>query len=431
MAVTRAPHELSAAAAAAAIRAGRLTSLELVDACLARIAEREPEVRAWQSLDADAARAAARRRDAEPPRGPLHGVPIGVKDIIDTADLPTGYGTPIYAGHRPQRDAACVALALRAGAVLLGKTVSTELAYFTPGPTRNPRRATHTPGGSSSGSAAAVADRMVALAFGTQTAGSITRPASFCGVVGYKPTFGALPMDGIKPFAPTLDTLGVLTRDVDDVALLRAALLGEAFVPFAQARPLPRIGLCRTPWWSAADASTRDGIEACVARLARRGAPVTDVALPASCDSLVEVQRTVMAYEAARSLAVEHAQHRSRLGAPLVELLDTGARLSPDEHRRALAVAAQARRDVASLFVGCDVLLAPAAIGEAPAGLAATGDPLFARAWTLLGPPTVTLPAFTGPSGLPVGVQLIGAHGDDARLLAAAHALAVALGPAA
>jgi Asp-tRNA(Asn)/Glu-tRNA(Gln) amidotransferase A subunit family amidase len=431
MAVTRAPHELSAAAAAAAIHAGRLTSLELVEACPALFAGGPRGVRGGLRPHADAARAAARRRDAEPARGPLHGVPIGVKDIIDTADLPTGYGTPIYEGHRPQHDAACVALALRAGAVLLGKTVSTELAYFSPGPTRNPHRSMHTPGGSSSGSAAAVADAMVPLAFGTQTAGSITRPASFCGVVGYKPSFGALPMDGIKPFAPSLDTLGVLARNVDDAALLRAALLGEAFVPFDQARPLPRVGLCRTPWWQAADASTRDGIEACAARLARRGAPVTEVAMPASCDALVEVQRTVMTYEAARSLAVEHAQHRARLGTPLIELLDTGARMPLDEHRRALAAAARARHDVARLFDGCDLLLAPAAIGEAPAGLAATGDPLFARAWTLLGLPTVTLPAFTGPSGLPVGVQLVGACGDDARLLAAAHALAAALDAAA
>jgi amidase len=421
---TRRANELSAAQAAAAIRAGRLKSIDLVDACLERIGAREQDVGAWQCLDAAQAREQARRCDAEAPRGALHGVPIGIKDIIDTAELPTERGSPIYRGRRASADAACVVLARRAGAVLLGKTVTTEFAYFQPGKTRNPHHLTHTPGGSSSGSAAAVADAMVPLAFGTQTAGSITRPASYCGVVGYKPTFGDWSLVGVKPFAPSLDTLGSFSRSVEDAALMRSVQLGVAFAPLPAALPSLRIGLCRTPWWPAADATTRDGIEALAPRLAGSGrCGVGDAALPPSCDGLVDAQKAIMAREAATSFAFEYDHHRERLSAPLRELIEAGMRLPRDDVLRCLAAAGHARRDIATLFEQHDVLLAPAAPGEAPPGLAATGDPLFSRAWTLLGLPSVALPALRGPSGLPVGVQLIGALGDDERLLQAAHAL--------
>ena len=269
---------------------------------------------------------------------------------------------------------------------------------------------------------------MVPIAFGTQTAGSITRPASYCGVVGYKPSFGDFSLAGVKPFAPSLDTLGTLSRSVEDAALMRSVLLGGVYEPLPHGLPALRIGLCRTPWWPAADAATRDGIEAIATRLARAGrCSVAEASLPASCAGLIEAQKTLMAYQAATSFAYEYDRHRERLSEPLRELIEAGMRTSHGDALRCIAAAGQARRDLAPLFEHHDVLLAPAAHGEAPLGLQATGDPLFSRAWTLLGVPSVTLPALRGPSGLPVGVQLIGAHGADDALLHAAHAVHAAI----
>ncbi|MGH6929080.1 MAG: amidase [Dongiaceae bacterium] len=423
------PHELSVAAAAADIAAGRLTAEALVESCLARITEREPTVGAWEFLDRVQARTQARALDRGPVRGPLHGIPVGIKDIIDTQDMPTGCGSPIYRDRRPAWDAACVALLRSAGAVILGKTVTTEFAYFQPGKTANPHNPRHTPGGSSSGSAAAIADCMVPAALGTQTAGSIIRPAAFCGVIGYKPTFGSFSLAGIKPFSPSLDTLGVFARAVEDLPLLRRALLGteEESPPPAP----PSIGLCRTAHWSVADPATQHALEQAAAQLAAAGGRVTETEGMAAFGAVTEAQKTIMAFEAARSYASELFFHKAAVSAKLHELTDVGFACPIADYHRALSLAEDARRKLDDQFRDVDVLIAPSAIGEAPEGLGATGDPIFNRAWTLLHVPTLTLPLFTGPSGLPVGMQLVGRSGDDARLVAAAAWIARSCGTSA
>src|SRR5438067_9165655 len=276
------PQSLSARAAAQEIAAGRRPAAALAAACLDRIAAREPVVGAWHYLDPEAPLAAARQRDAEPPRGPLHGIPIAVKDLIDTFDMPTGYGSAIYEGHRPAADAACVALARGAGAVTLGKTVTTEFACFTAGKTANPKNPGHTPGGSSSGSAAAVADGMVPLGFGTQTAGSVIRPASFCGCIGYKPSFGLINRAGVKPLADSLDTVGVLARTVEDAAFFAGVLAGRpARGDMEMPEAPPRIGIYRTPVWSEAEPSTIAAMDRARAALERAGAWTAEIVVPA------------------------------------------------------------------------------------------------------------------------------------------------------
>jgi Asp-tRNA(Asn)/Glu-tRNA(Gln) amidotransferase A subunit family amidase len=414
-------HQLEAWQAAALLARRELTALDLTQACLNRIAQREPQVQAFAHLGADAALAQARALDAGPLRGPLHGLPLGVKDLFDTADMPTAYGSPIYAQHQPPADAAAVALCRAAGAVLLGKTVTTELANMFPSVTRNPHNLAHTPGGSSSGSAAAVADGMLALALGTQTAGSLIRPAAFCGVVGYKPSHNRVPRAGVKSLSETLDTVGGFARSVRDVALLGAVLTGDARLAspdnFAQTSA-PRIGLCQTPEWAQADADTQQAWALAEKALASHAAVLE---LPPALQGLVAVQKTVQAYETARSLSHERLHHSARLSAPLQALITEGLTISGEAHAQALQATQRARQHAAALFESCDVLLAPSSPGEAPAGLAGTGDPVFCRSWTLLGLPCVHLPFARGRNGLPVGLQLVGAHGEDHRLLAAAH----------
>ena len=413
-------HELDAWQAAALLARRELTAVELTRACLERVAEREGEVRAFAHLDADAALAEARALDAGPLRGPLHGLPLGVKDLFDSADRPTAYGSALYAGHRPAADAAALALCREAGALLLGKTVSTEFAYFHPGPTRNPHRLDHTPGGSSSGSAAAVADRMLPLALGTQTAGSIIRPAAYCGVVGYKPSLGRVPRAGVKSLSETLDTVGGFGRSVRDVALLGAVLASDPRLAAPLDGPAPRIGLCRTPQWPAADADVRRAWDEAVRVLAPQAVALAEVALPGGTPDLVALQKAVMAFEMARSLSHERVRHRDALSERLRALLDEGMAIPAAAHADHLTQTEAARRAAAALFQRCDVLLAPSASGAAPAGLGATGDPLFCRGWTLLGLPCVHLPFASGQGGLPVGLQLVGRHGEDRRLLVAA-----------
>lgn len=405
-------------AAAECIRQGNLRSVDLVQACLDRIAMREPEVHAWAWIDPAAAMAAAQALDRQTPTGPLYGVPIAVKDIIDTADMPTECGSPIYRARRPAADASCVALARRAGALVLGKTVTTEFAYFAPGPTANPHRLLHTPGGSSSGSAAAVADFMVPAGFGTQTAASVTRPASFCGVTGYKSSLGQFSLAGIKPFAVSFDSLGSLTRSVTDAQWLRWALLGEhRSVTDARRTTTPRIGVCRTPWWDQAAPDCQQAIESVALQLAARGAHVSDAVLPGHFSELAQVHKTIMAHEAGHSLAFEADRHHDALSPQMRQLLADGGAIDHEHYLAALQTAANARRVFDDWQKPWDTLLAPSAVGEAPLGLAATGDPLFSRMWTLLGVPTISLPLASGSTGLPLGVQLIGAmHGDEALL---------------
>ena len=411
--------------AAALLARRELRAVDLARACLDRVAERDGEVQAFAHIDPDAALAQARALDAGPIRGPLHGLPLGVKDLFDTAGLPTAYGSPVYAGHRPAADAAAVALCRETGALVLGKTVTTEFAYFQPGPTRNPHDGAHTPGGSSSGSAAAVADHMLPLALGTQTAGSIIRPAAYCGVLGYKPSWGRVPRAGVKSLSEALDTVGGFGRCVRDVALLGAVLTGDARLHDGlgglDGASAPRIGLCRTPEWPLADEDTQAAWSRASAALAPDAALLADLELPDGLLGLVALQKSVMAFEMARALSHERLQHRARLSDRLLALFDEGLAIPGAEHAANLARAAAARQHADALFDRFDVLLAPSAAGEAPAGTAATGDPLFCRGWTLLGLPCVHLPFAHGRLGLPIGLQLVGRFGEDHRLLAAAQ----------
>ncbi len=423
------PRSLTAREAATEIAEGQLGAEALVRAYLDRIEAREGVVGAWHHLDREQALAEARQRDAEPPRGPLHGVPIAVKDLIDTHDMPTGYGSPIYRAHRPAADASCVALARAAGAVVLGKTVTTEFAAFTPGKTANPHNPAHTPGGSSSGSAAAVADGMAPLAFGTQTAGSVIRPASFCGVVGYKPSFGMIARAGVKPLADSLDTVGVLARNVADAAFFAGVLTERpALRHLAPPAHAPHVGLYRTPVWAEAEPVAAAALDRARSALERAGAQVEELAIAPEHGPLTEAQDKIMGFEMARALAYERIRHSAQLSPRLAQMLDAGMAVGAEEYDAARAAAEIARAGLAGFFGGCDAVLTPAAPGEAPAGLGYTGNPVFNRMWTLLGTPCATVPAHWGASGLPTGVQLVGRIGDDARLLACAlfleHALA-------
>lgn len=417
-------NEISARDAARRLAKREITAEQMARACLARIEERERTVGAWIHLDPDAVLAQARRLDAGPVRGPLHGLPIGVKDIIDTIDMPTGCGSPAYAGNRPRVDAAGVALARAAGALILGKTVTTEFAWFHPGKTANPRvpenAAPCTPGGSSSGSAAAVADCMVPLAFGTQTAGSIVRPASYCGCVGYKPTYATLPRAGVKPLAEGLDTLGVMARSPGDAALLVGALSGRDLLlpPLGKA---PTIALCRTHEWPAALPETVAALEHAAKTAARAGAQVKDLTLPQEFAGLLQAQIDLMNYEAYRALATDRVHQLDKLSDTLKMLLDTASKVDAARYDEARALAAACRAMLGEVFGDADAILAPSAPGEAPRGLAATGNPIFCRTWTLLGVPAMNIPCSQGPNGLPVGVQIVGRINDDARAIAVAE----------
>ena len=421
-------NRLSATSAASKLASREITAQALLQACLDRIHEREPTVHAWTFLDADGAMRRARALDGQVPSGLLYGLPIGVKDIFDTCDMPTGYGSPIYANHRPAADAATVALVRAAGGIVLGKTVTTEFATFHPGPTRNPHNPGHTPGGSSSGSAAAVADWMVPLAFATQTAGSIVRPAAFCGIVGYKPTFGLVPRPGVKMTSDYLDTVGAHARSVPDAALFVAALSGRhELLIHASTGDIPRIGMCRTYEWSRAQPETVAVFELSAKRLRAAGADVQDVTLPPPFAGLVEAQLAIMLQEIAKSLSHEHLAHQTGLSAELTKMIDAGLKVSPEQYDAARSLTRICRAMLPQVFKKFDVLLAPSSLGEAPAGMA-TGDPLFNRMWTLLHGPVVHVPVGHGPHGLPLGVTVVGDVGSDRVTLRAADWIHARLG---
>lgn len=413
--------QASALSLAASLRARKQTAETIVEAHLARIRERDPAIRAWTAVDPAAAAARARALDGGPIEGLLHGLPIGVKDVIDTAELPTEYGSPIYRGHRPARDADCVVAALQAGAVVLGKTATTEFATFQPAATVNPRNMAHTPGGSSSGSAAAVADGMVPLALGTQTFGSVIRPASYCGIVGYKPTFGMIPRAGVKRLAESLDTIGVFARSVADAALLVGALAGHAsLASVAEIDAPPQIGICRTHEWDAVDASARAVLDDAGRALAAAGATVSAVELPARFAELGAANVEIYGYELSRNLAWERRTHPDLLSARLKEDIDAGALVDRPRYERAQQLARDCREAFPSAIDGFDVLLTPSTTGEAPLGLDSTGSPVMNRLWTLLHVPAVSVPSGSGPNGLPIGLQVIGRRGDDRRTLSVA-----------
>lgn len=411
----REPRTLSTRQAISEIRSGGLTSEALVASCLERIEERERSVRAWAYCDPDVVLHQARLFDqgAADPHVILHGIPVGVKDVLDTVDMPTGYNSAIYRDHRPAWDAACVAAARSAGGIVLGKTVTTEFANNNPAATHNPHDLGHTPGGSSSGSAAAVADFMVPLAIATQTGGSTIRPAAFCGVVGYKPSFGTINRCGLKFVAESLDTIGVISRTVDDAALFVSAVSGRPMPSFDERIDGPEIGLCRTPHWEDADPATRDLIENVASRLAKAGAKVRDVSLPSEVARMYEDHGVVMYFEAARALAYEFDHFRPMISANLSTRLMQGRAYAYEVYEAALSHAREGREAFAKLMDTCDVLLTPSARGEAPEGLGSTGDSLFNKNWTLLGVPCVTIPCGFGPAHLPLGVQFVGAYAND------------------
>ena len=417
---------LTASEAAARLEAGSLSAETLVRDCLDR-AEARAAVKAWVWLDPELALAQARAIDHAGRPGVLKGVPVGVKDVIDTYDMPTQHGSPIYHGNRPFADAACVALTRAAGGVILGKTVTTEFANRHPRETVHPLNPAYTPGGSSSGSAAAVADFQVPVAFGTQTGGSTIRPAAFCGVVGYKPTFGEFSRVGIKMQCHNLDTLGIICRSLDDLVLMRAALQVQPRRPVNRAAGAPRIGFCRTPSWDHASPDTQALLERTAARLSAAGAIVKDVA-PVPADFL-EHQHRVFAFEAARNYAYEYEAHGDKLSAALRDgLLKPGRELPLSQYVEAIETAEAVRICLDDVFGEFDVLLTPSAVGEAPEGLDSTGDARFNAIWTLAWTPCVTLPASTGQKGLPLGVQLVGQRFRDEALLDAAAWVEARLG---
>ena len=411
-------YKLTATEATARMANGDITSVQLVESCLERIREREPDVGAWAHLEEDLALNAARAADATGPRSPLHGVPFGVKDIIDTADLPTECGTPIHAGRRPVEDAACVAKMKAAGAVMMGKTISTEYALYHPGKSRNPLNLAHTPGGSSSGSGAAVSDCMVPIAFGSQTAGSLIRPAAFCGICAFKPTHGITDLTGMLPLEPSFDTLGYMGRSFDDLAAFFAIIHDETPEPLADGiGRSPKIGLCRTPMWSYAEQASIDAIEDAAEQLASLGAEIDEVFLPTAFDDLLETHRTILKASLTRSLGEDYRIHRDRMSPGLRDMIEDGLAV-PAAREEALRTHAEAcRAAVNDAFGDWHAFLCPSVVGEAPEGIAATGSPVFQAMWTLLNVPIAGIPGAVGPAGLPVGIQLVGRRGDDQTIL--------------
>jgi Asp-tRNA(Asn)/Glu-tRNA(Gln) amidotransferase A subunit family amidase len=405
---------LSATAAAERIAAGKLTSVELVEACLERIAERENEVHAWAFVDRDLALAQARARDGERPRGPLHGVPVGIKDVIDTEDMPTEYGSKLYAGHRPKMDAATVARLRAQGAVILGKTRTTEFACPFPTITRNPHDLTRTPGVSSSGSAAAVADFMVPLANGTQTGGSVIRPASLCGLYGYKGSLDHLDRAGIRHLKPSIDTLGLFARALEDIVLMRSALVNGAKPKLKKPRKL-RIGVARTHVWPQAQPETVAMIEQ-----VQRILGAADVALPMGIELSMKQFPMITRYEGLRTTDDVVMQHLDDINSWSREGIVAGQTVTRADYEAAVREAQAARALIARTFDDYDVLITPAATGEAPADLQLIEGGAFNGLWTHLYVPCVTIPCFVGPNGMPVGLQIVAAHGADEALLAAA-----------
>jgi amidase len=416
-------HQLTAAAIVRAIAHGETTATAVAEACLARIAKREPQVGAWTFIDPELVLRQARALDAAPPRGALHGVPVGIKDIIDTADMPTEYGSPIHAGHRPHMDAVCVALTRRAGGLIMGKTVTAEFANRHPGKTRHPRDPRRTPGGSSSGSGAAVGDGMVPLALGTQTTASTIRPAAFNGCVGYRPTWSDLRMAGVMEASGTLDTLGLIARSVEDIALYRDVLADAAPEPVATVNPRQlRIGFCRSHFWDQADAATQSHLEACARQLARAGARVTDLTLPRDFGQVEAMHQRISSFEFVRNRAWEIDNHWDGISNTLKKgRLQHGMDCTFDEYRDARTAAEHLRRMLDDVFTDVNVLLTPAAAGEAPLGLNETGTAVFCAIWTTAHVPSLTLPLFTGPNGLPIGAQLVARRNADRELFAAAR----------
>lgn len=407
------------------VREGSLACAELMRACLARYAALEPRIDAWQWIDPARAMELAERADAQhragEALGPLHGIPAGVKDIVDVAGMPTTMGSPIYERNVARASAQAVERIERAGGIVIGKTVTAELAYYTPGKTRNPFNPAHTPGGSSMGSAAAVAAGMVPAALGTQTNGSVVRPAAFCGVVGYKPSRGTIATRGMLEFSRTLDQPGVLARSVADCALFAACIVDTAVAAgVASLAAPPRLVAVRSPVWHLAQTAQREMFARNLERLRAEGAEIAEIELPPEFERAHAAHRTIMACEAARSLGDVQRVHRTLISPRLNAFLDEGAAVPGPRYRDALALQKELEAGFARFLAGADAIVTPPAAGEAPATLEETGDPAFCTIWTLVGAPAIAIPVGHGPQGLPLGLQIVGcARGDD-RLLAVA-----------
>ena len=418
---------LTATEAAVRLQQGATTSVALVEDCLARIAARDKDLRAWSHVDREQALAQARARDAEPRRSALHGVPVGVKDIFDTHDMPTTYGSAIYAGHRPSVDSVVVALMRRAGMVILGKCTTTEFASPVPAGVRNPHDLSRTPGVSSSGSAAAVADFMVPLAIGSQTGGSTILPAAYCGIFGYKASLTAIDRGNIRQLRPTLDTIGLLARSIADLGCLHGVLNGVGAAPPKMNPSELRIGLCRTNQWDQAAPETVAAIERAVKTLATAGAKVRDVALPPVFAGIEDSFGVISTTEASRALAWEAREHHDKLNFWIKDGLAAAARHGDAGYEKAQRHAVECQRALMGVFETCDVILTPSTIGDAPADLVSVSSSVFNRVWTLMHVPCVTIPADRGPNNMPVGVQVVGPVGSDLATIGAAQAIADAL----
>jgi Asp-tRNA(Asn)/Glu-tRNA(Gln) amidotransferase A subunit family amidase len=407
------------------IESSQLTPLDVLELCAEAIADREGEIGAFTVLDFPGAH--RRAQLAALSSSPLRGLPVGMKDIFDTVDFPTAYGSSIYSGHRPKADAAMVALVERAGGNILGKTVTTEFAGLQPAGTRNPRNPAHTPGGSSSGSAAAVAAGMVPLAFGSQTGGSVIRPASYCGIAGYKPSFGLLPTVGMKCYSWSLDTVGLFGAGIADVAFAAAALTMRDLRIGGTTQLPPRIALVRSHLWPEASAEMQGAVEQAARTAQVAGAQVRELDLPPIFEATVRAHATIQDYEAYRALAYEFDHHREQLGPILRGHLESAAAISPDAYDEARRTTSRARQMFAELMGDHDAILTPSAPGAAPHSLDSTGKPTFNRLWTLLGPPCVNVPGLVDGAGMPLGVQIVGRFGHDKRTLEAAAFLEEAL----
>ena len=409
------PNELTLAQASVALSAAQISSEALVQSCLDRIDERNDDVQAWCALDAEKAIADARQRDASERKSPLHGIPVGIKDIIDTKGLPTSYGNRRYQQHIPSADAQIIHQLHQLGAVVLGKTVTTEFAYYAPGPTRNPNNLEHTPGGSSSGSAAAVADFQVPFALGTQTAGSMIRPGSFNGIVALKPSFSTLPYAGVHTLAASLDTLGLFSRTIGDQRILLTTLAPHMAIQNSPSRI--RVAVCRTPWWNQADTEMQEAFNDYCQSLANTGVECTDYELSTIFAELAEAQTQLMALETSRSLADEYRNHSKSLDQRTIAFIDQGLTVSVEQEADYRNLTARARLRLQAIFEQFDVILTPPAPGAAPKGLESTGDPVFNRVWTMLGVPCLTYPIRRNADNLPLGIQLIAPFGRDHQLI--------------
>jgi Asp-tRNA(Asn)/Glu-tRNA(Gln) amidotransferase A subunit family amidase len=415
---------LSAVDLARRIEAGEIDAAAVIDLCAEAIAAREGEIGAFVIYDLEAARRAAA---AVSINSALRGMPVGIKDIFDTVDFPTEYGSAIYAGHQPHWNASAVSLVQRAGGVVLGKTVTTEFAYLQPPKTRNPHNPAHTPGGSSSGSAAAVAAGMLPLTLGSQTGGSVIRPAAYCGVCGFKPSYKLIPTVGMKCFSWSLDTVGIFAASAADAAFAASAITGRDLRVDRNAPAAPRIALLRTQIWSGASAAMQGALEQAARAAEQAGARIADLAMPPILAEAFDAHPTIQDYEAFRALAFEFDHHRDRLGPLLRALLDAAAGITPEAYDIARRMARRARHALADLKSEFDVILTPSAPGAAP-DTGSTGKAIFNRLWTLMGTPCVNVPGLLDPSGLPLGVQIVGRFGRDREALEAALFLENAIG---